>query len=173
MARAMQAPTCSGVRVRSIADCNVIFHAVTLGILPLISRRLTIEERRAIQSGCVFVWEERTPTIEAVGVCTDLLPCVQPTEAEGLAHVICSGWLGEVDRFETMGCESIGESEHSMLNRLLLSGSDTLFLLGFFALSRKAAGGKRPTCKSSDVCPCSFTTRPNAANDWHARMAAS
>lgn len=64
----VQRPTCTGVRVRSVADCNVIFHAVSLGILPLVSRRLSIEERRAIHSGCVFVWEERTPTIEAAGV---------------------------------------------------------------------------------------------------------
>jgi len=67
MARAMQPPTCRGLRVRSIADCNIIFHAVALGIVPLVSRRLSIEERRAIQSGCVFVWEERSPTIEVVG----------------------------------------------------------------------------------------------------------
>ncbi|KAI0084936.1 Gti1/Pac2 family-domain-containing protein [Irpex rosettiformis] len=63
----MQPATCNSVRVRSTADCNVIFHAVSLGILPLVSRRLSIDERRAIQSGCVFVWEERSPTIEAVG----------------------------------------------------------------------------------------------------------
>ena len=64
----MQPATCNGVRVRTTADCNVIFYAVSLGILPLVSRRLSIDERRAIQSGCVFVWEERSPTIEAVGV---------------------------------------------------------------------------------------------------------
>lgn len=68
MVKTMQPATCNGIRVRSTADCNVIFHAVSLGILPLVSRRLSIEERRAIQSGCVFVWEERSPTIEAVGV---------------------------------------------------------------------------------------------------------
>ncbi|KAI0798490.1 Gti1/Pac2 family-domain-containing protein [Irpex lacteus] len=67
MVKTMQPATCNGIRVRSTADCNVIFHAVSLGILPLVSRRLSIEERRAIQSGCVFVWEERSPTIEAVG----------------------------------------------------------------------------------------------------------
>lgn len=64
----MQPATCNGIRVRTTADCNVIFYAVSLGILPLVSRRLSIDERRAIQSGCVFVWEERSPTIEAVGV---------------------------------------------------------------------------------------------------------
>lgn len=67
----------TGVRVRTIRDCNVIFHAVTLGILPLVSRRLSIEERRAIHSGCIFVWEERTPTLEAAAVC--LFPCCAVT----------------------------------------------------------------------------------------------
>ena len=64
----VQRPTCAGLRIRSTADCNIIFHAVSLGILRMVTRRLSVEERRAIQSGCVFVWEERTPTIEAVGV---------------------------------------------------------------------------------------------------------
>lgn len=69
----VQKPTCTGLRIRSIADCNIIFHAVALGILRMVSRRLSVEERRAIQSGCVFVWEERTPVIEAVGVCSAVL----------------------------------------------------------------------------------------------------
>ncbi|EKM54722.1 uncharacterized protein PHACADRAFT_146947 [Phanerochaete carnosa HHB-10118-sp] len=63
----VQRPTCTRIRVRSIADCNVIFYAVSLGILPLVSRRLSIEERRAIHSGCVFVWEERAPTLDIAG----------------------------------------------------------------------------------------------------------
>lgn len=100
MVRSMQPPTCSGLRVRSIADCNVIFHAVTLGILPLISRRLTIEERRAIQSGCVFVWEERTPTIEVVGVSTNS----SQRFALPTAHAChSSGRAGTMDGFEAMG----------------------------------------------------------------------
>ncbi|KAJ7121347.1 Gti1/Pac2 family-domain-containing protein [Mycena crocata] len=55
----LQSPTCTGIRVRSPADAHTIFHAVSLGILPMITRRLDTEERRAIRSGCVFVWEER------------------------------------------------------------------------------------------------------------------
>ncbi|KAJ7339212.1 Gti1/Pac2 family-domain-containing protein, partial [Mycena albidolilacea] len=55
----MQRPTCEGIRVRSPQDAHVIFHGVALGILPMITRRLDTEERRAITSGCVFVWEER------------------------------------------------------------------------------------------------------------------
>jgi hypothetical protein len=64
----MQRPTCSGLRVRSPADAQVIFHAVSLNILPMVSRRLDTDERRAISSGCVFVWEERGPNAEATGL---------------------------------------------------------------------------------------------------------
>jgi len=64
----MQRPTCNELRVRSPADAQVIFHAVSLNILPMVSRRLDTEERRAISSGSVFVWEERGPNSEATGL---------------------------------------------------------------------------------------------------------
>jgi len=64
----MQRPTCTGIRVRSPADAHIIFHAVSLNILPIISRRLDSDERRSISSGCVFVWEERGPNTEATGL---------------------------------------------------------------------------------------------------------
>jgi hypothetical protein len=34
----------------------------------MVARRLDTEERRAIHSGCVFVWEERGANAEATGV---------------------------------------------------------------------------------------------------------
>lgn len=49
-------------------DAQIIFHAVALGVLPMVTRRLDTEERRSITSGCVFVWEERGPSPEATGV---------------------------------------------------------------------------------------------------------
>ncbi|KAJ7141241.1 Gti1/Pac2 family-domain-containing protein [Mycena epipterygia] len=65
----LQRPTCTGIRVRTPADAHIIFHAVSLGILPMITRRLDTEERRAICSGCVFVWEERGgPNTEPMGL---------------------------------------------------------------------------------------------------------
>ncbi|TFK44294.1 Gti1/Pac2 family-domain-containing protein [Crucibulum laeve] len=64
----MQRPTCTHLRVRSPSDAHVIFHAVSLNVLPIISRRLDTDERRAISSGCVFVWEERGPNAEATGL---------------------------------------------------------------------------------------------------------
>ncbi|KAL1734789.1 Gti1/Pac2 family-domain-containing protein [Schizophyllum commune] len=54
-----QPPTCMNLRVRTPEDARVIFHAVALNILPLVTRRLDNEERRSIASGSVYVWEER------------------------------------------------------------------------------------------------------------------
>ncbi|EPQ57077.1 hypothetical protein GLOTRDRAFT_14069, partial [Gloeophyllum trabeum ATCC 11539] len=55
----MQTPTCTGVRIRSTRDANVLFHAVALNILPMVVRRLDSDARMALCSGCVYVWEER------------------------------------------------------------------------------------------------------------------
>jgi hypothetical protein len=74
----MQRPTCLNMRVRTTQDAQVIFHAVHLKILPIITRRLDNEERREIRSGCVYVWEERSPNTEAigmVGVYGQWIPC--------------------------------------------------------------------------------------------------
>ncbi|KAF5380228.1 hypothetical protein D9757_008227 [Collybiopsis confluens] len=65
----MQRPTCTMLRVRSPSDAHVIFHAVSLNLLPIVARRLDTEERRAISSGCVFVWEERgSGSSESAGI---------------------------------------------------------------------------------------------------------
>ena len=58
----MQAPTCTGIRIRSARDANILFHGVALGHLPLITRRLDEAERLQVKSGCVYVWEERNPS---------------------------------------------------------------------------------------------------------------
>ncbi|KAF5321630.1 hypothetical protein D9619_001483 [Psilocybe cf. subviscida] len=63
----MMQPTCIGLRVRTPADAHLIFHAVHVGILRMIPRRLDTEERRAIASGCVYVWEERGSNSETTG----------------------------------------------------------------------------------------------------------
>ena len=64
----MQRPTCTDIRIRSVADALIIFYAVSKGTLPIVSRRLDSEERRCIRSGSVYVWEERGPDAEATGV---------------------------------------------------------------------------------------------------------
>jgi len=58
----MQIPTCTGIRIRSARDANILFHAVALSLLPLITRRLDEAERLQVRSGCVYVWEERNPS---------------------------------------------------------------------------------------------------------------
>ncbi|KAF8070448.1 Gti1/Pac2 family-domain-containing protein [Lyophyllum atratum] len=64
----MQRATCTGLRIRSPADARVIFHAVLLNILPMVTRRLDNEERGLITPGSVYVWEERGPHAELTGV---------------------------------------------------------------------------------------------------------
>ena len=64
----MQQPTCTNIRIRSTRDAHIIFHAVSLNILPIISRRLDADERAALRSGCVYAWEERGPHTEVTGL---------------------------------------------------------------------------------------------------------
>lgn len=56
----MQRPTCTNLRVRTARDAEILFHAVALGMLPMNTRRLDSEERMALTTGCVYIWEERT-----------------------------------------------------------------------------------------------------------------
>ncbi|KAF5346333.1 hypothetical protein D9758_011505 [Tetrapyrgos nigripes] len=64
----MQRSTCTMLRVRSTAEAQVILHAVSLNLLPIVSRRLDTEERQHITSGCVFVWKESGSNAEATGL---------------------------------------------------------------------------------------------------------
>lgn len=64
----MQRATCTGIRIRSPSDARVVFHAVVLDILPMVTRRLDTEERSLISPGSVYVWEERGPHAELTGV---------------------------------------------------------------------------------------------------------
>ena len=64
----MQPPTLTGIRVRSVHDAHIIFHAVYSEVLPMVTRRLDTEERRAVRAGNVYIWEERGRNSEATGV---------------------------------------------------------------------------------------------------------
>ncbi|KDQ10265.1 hypothetical protein BOTBODRAFT_178295 [Botryobasidium botryosum FD-172 SS1] len=64
----MQEPTCVNVRIQSTADAHIIFHAVAIGYIPMIHRRLDTDERKEVRSGCVYVWEERNADAEATGM---------------------------------------------------------------------------------------------------------
>ncbi|KAH8108271.1 Gti1/Pac2 family-domain-containing protein [Phellopilus nigrolimitatus] len=46
------------LHLRDANDAHMVFEAVRLGLLPLIKRRLTSDERDRLSSGNVFVWEE-------------------------------------------------------------------------------------------------------------------
>lgn len=46
------------LHLRDARDAHIVFEAVRLNILPLITRRLTTTERDQLTSGNVFVWEE-------------------------------------------------------------------------------------------------------------------
>lgn len=64
----MQRPTLPGVRIRSTRDALQVFNGVATNRLPLITRRLDAEERRAIVPGNVYVWEERGANTEPTGL---------------------------------------------------------------------------------------------------------
>ncbi|KAH0834868.1 Gti1/Pac2 family-domain-containing protein [Lanmaoa asiatica] len=64
----MQHPSLQNVRIRSTRDALHVFYAVARNIIPLITRRLDAEERRAIVPGNVYVWEERSANSEATGL---------------------------------------------------------------------------------------------------------
>ncbi|THH30141.1 hypothetical protein EUX98_g4034 [Antrodiella citrinella] len=46
------------LHLRDARDAHIVFEAVRLKILPLITRRITAIEREQVVSGNVFVWEE-------------------------------------------------------------------------------------------------------------------
>lgn len=75
----MQTPTLQGVRIRSTRDALLVFHAVAIKRLPLITRRLDAEERRSIVSGNVYVWY--VVYIHAIQLISSLYPgrSVEPT----------------------------------------------------------------------------------------------
>ncbi|GBE87405.1 hypothetical protein SCP_1100810 [Sparassis crispa] len=64
----MQQPTLQNVHIRSTRDALQIFYSVARNVLPMTTRRLDAEERRAITSGNVYVWEERCANSEATGM---------------------------------------------------------------------------------------------------------
>ncbi|TRM60404.1 Gti1/Pac2 family-domain-containing protein [Schizophyllum amplum] len=64
----MQHPTLMNTKIRSTQDALQVFSAVARTILPLITHRLDAEERRAICSGNVYVWEERSADTAGMGM---------------------------------------------------------------------------------------------------------
>lgn len=115
-AHMQQQPTCTGLRVRTPADAHVIFHAVSLNLLPMVSRRLDTEERRAISSGCVYVWEERGPNAEATGV----RPIRLITSSHYNNHPVSAGNRA-LDRLHSMGpkpCERCKSMQQPLVTQV-------------------------------------------------------
>ena len=55
----MQRPTCVNLRIQSIDNALRIFTAVRQGLLHMVYRRLSADERLSLSPGCIYVWEER------------------------------------------------------------------------------------------------------------------
>jgi len=62
-----QSPTCSGIRIRSVHDAQVILYACHIGRLEMIKMRLDSADRHALTSGNVYAWEERSPRSDPMG----------------------------------------------------------------------------------------------------------
>jgi hypothetical protein len=55
-----QQPTLQNVRIRTAQDALHVFFAVARNVLTLLTRRLDADERKAIRSGNVYIWEDRS-----------------------------------------------------------------------------------------------------------------
>ncbi|KAJ7091972.1 hypothetical protein B0H15DRAFT_182595 [Mycena belliarum] len=64
----VQQPTCTNLRIRSVNDAHKIFFGIRKGLLRMVTRRLDVDERAALCTGCVYAWEERGQNTEITGV---------------------------------------------------------------------------------------------------------
>jgi Gti1/Pac2 family transcription factor len=55
-----QRPTLQNARIRTAQDALHVFFAVARNVLTLLTRRLDADERKAIRSGNVYIWEDRS-----------------------------------------------------------------------------------------------------------------
>ncbi|KAF9050054.1 hypothetical protein BJ165DRAFT_1525344 [Panaeolus papilionaceus] len=92
MSIASQPPTLFGYQVQKIEEARIIFHAVYLGLLNMVARRLDTEERRHIQPGCIYVWEERGQGPETTGLgierWTDSISWGPSRVRDGILHMV-------------------------------------------------------------------------------------
>ncbi|KAG6841848.1 hypothetical protein C0991_006255 [Blastosporella zonata] len=97
----MQQPTLINTRIRSTADAHRIFHAVQKGHLEKIKRRLDAEERGALGSGCIYVWEERgSHTVDVTGLGIERFtegkrPNDAPNDWDQLIKQTYSAWVNK------------------------------------------------------------------------------
>ena len=53
-------PTLQNARIRTVQDALQVFFAVARNALTMLTRRLDADERKAIRSGNVYIWEDRS-----------------------------------------------------------------------------------------------------------------
>ncbi len=64
-----QQPTLQNARIRTAQDALLVFFAVARNVLTLLTRRLDADERKAIRSGNVYIWEDRSAsTVDNGGI---------------------------------------------------------------------------------------------------------
>lgn len=79
-----QQPTLQNARIRTAQDALHVFFAVARNVLTLLTRRLDADERKAIRSGNVYIWEDRSAsTVDNGGLTMERwyacrLPCSLP-----------------------------------------------------------------------------------------------
>lgn len=92
------------MHVRNVRNAHTIFHGVMVDKLPMITRRLDTEERRAVREGNVYVWEERGRNADASNVSLPprVVPCSLCTPAQ---HQEADQWH-PLDRLPHPRCQS-------------------------------------------------------------------
>jgi len=99
-----QQPTLQNARIRTAQDALQVFFAVARNVLTLLTRRLDADERKAIRSGNVYIWEDRSastvdnggltmerwyarccppPSLSAIALMRPSSPPSGPTECHG------------------------------------------------------------------------------------------
>jgi hypothetical protein len=93
-----QQPTLQNVRIRTAQDALQVFYAVARNVLTLLTRRLDADERKAIRSGNVYIWEDRSAsTLDNGGItmerwyawrlarCLTFTSCRSPVRTDGMS----------------------------------------------------------------------------------------
>lgn len=79
-----QQPTLQNARIRTAQDALQVFFAVARNVLTLLTRRLDADERKAIRSGNVYIWEDRSAsTVDNGGLTMErwCVRCSTPTSS--------------------------------------------------------------------------------------------
>jgi hypothetical protein len=99
-----QQPTLQNVRIRTAQDALQVFFAVARNVLTLLTRRLDADERKAIRSGNVYIWEDRSAsTLDNGGITMERWYAWRLLVVLGLPHLAqgpteCHGDLRAYER---------------------------------------------------------------------------